>query len=66
MNRLPIAILSSSGTFAHDFCASAAERIAASSSASEGYVRVTKGCWLCGVIVVWDCADIVLASGTVS
>lgn len=43
MNFLPIATLSWTGTFAHSFCAFADFWISASSSDSEGYVRVTRG-----------------------
>ena len=53
MNFLPIAMRSSSGTSFHVFCASTARVIFASSSLSVGYVRVTHGCWLWGLMVVW-------------
>ncbi len=62
MNFRPIAMRSSSGTSFHVFCASTAREIFASSSLSLGYVRVTHGCWLCGLMVVWitEAEDIVV------
>lgn len=52
MNLRPIDILSFNGTLLHFFCASLAAFTMSSSSFTEGYVRVTTGCWLCGEIVV--------------
>lgn len=63
MNLSPIWILSFKGTFAHSFWALAEASIAASSSCCDGYVLVTRGCWLCGEIVVCVLFSIVVRSG---